>query len=165
MQYRHIQAYTCNRQSRSGGIFGGLWQTLYVSGSEETSPIGWDGAWDRVDKLGSGLGLHPAVRGGRFRDLRRERRGGCAKSGCRRVQGWRKKVFAPMTCGALSEARRVPPRGTVIRGRGGDSCACRYNTSQYNINSYNTDIYIRYIYTHAIQTHTYIDQPAKIDLS
>ena len=65
----------------------------------------------------------------------------------------------------LSEARRMQQQGMVIRGRGGDSCACSYNTSQYNINSYNTDIYIRYIYIHAIQTHTYIDQPAKIDLS
>ena len=52
------------RQSRSGGVFGGLWQTLYVSGSDETSPIGWDGAWDRVDKLGSGLVSYPAVRWG-----------------------------------------------------------------------------------------------------
>ena len=60
----HIQAHTCMRQSRSGGVFGGLWQTLYVSGSDETSPIGWDGAWDRVNKLGSGLVLQPAVWGG-----------------------------------------------------------------------------------------------------
>ena len=81
--------------------------------------------------------------------------GGCAKSGCPGVQGWRKKVFAPMTWDALSEARRVPPQETVIWGRSGDSCACRYNT----------DIYIRYIHIHAIQTHTYIDPPAKIDLS
>ena len=55
MQYMHIQAHTCMRQSRSEGVFGGLWQTLYVSGDDETSPIGWGGAWDRVDKLGSGL--------------------------------------------------------------------------------------------------------------
>jgi hypothetical protein len=143
MQYMLIQAHTCMRQSRSGGVFGGLWQTLYVSGSDETSPIGWDGAWDRVDKLGSGLASYPAVRGGRFRDLLRGRRGGCAKSGCQRGQGWRKKVFEPMTWGALSEARRVPPQETVIRGRCGDSCACRCNRSQYNMNSYNTDIYIR----------------------
>ena len=64
MQYMHIQAHTCMRQSRSEGVFGGLWQTLYVSGDDETSPIGWGGAWDRVDKLGSGLEHHAAVRGG-----------------------------------------------------------------------------------------------------
>ena len=62
-------------QSRSGGVFGGLWQTLYVSGDDETSPIGWGGAWDRVDKLGSGLEHHAAVRGGRFRDLQQWMRG------------------------------------------------------------------------------------------
>ena len=81
MQYMHIQAHTCMRQSRSGGVFGGLWQTLYVSGSDETSPIGWVGAWDRFDKLGSGLVSYPAVRGGRFRDLRRGRRGGVREIG------------------------------------------------------------------------------------
>ena len=51
MQYMLIPAHTCMRQSRSGGVFGGLWQTLYVSGNDETSPIGWDWAWDRVDNL------------------------------------------------------------------------------------------------------------------
>ena len=129
MQYMHIQAHTCMRQSRSEGVFGGLWQTLYVSGDDETSPIGWGGAWDRVDKLGSGLEHHAAVRGGRFRDLRRGRRGGCAKSGCQRGQGWRKRVFAHMTWVALSQARRVPPQETVIWGRGGDFCARRCNRS------------------------------------
>jgi hypothetical protein len=143
------------RQSRSGGVFGGLWQTLYVSGGDETSPIGWDGAWDRVDKLGSGLVLQPAVRGGRSGTSDGGGGGGCAKSSCRRVQGWSKKVFASMTWDALSQARRVPLQETVIWGRSGDSCACRYNT----------DIYIRYIHIHAIQTHTNIDPPAKINLS
>jgi len=52
------------RQSRWGGVFGGLWQTLYVSGSDETSPIGWDWSWDRVYKLGSVLASYPAERGG-----------------------------------------------------------------------------------------------------
>ena len=84
-----------------------------------------------------------------------EEGGGARNRVVRGVQGWRKKVFAPMTWDALSEARRVPPTETVIWGRSGDSCACRYNT----------DIYIRYIHIHAIQTHTYIDPPAKIDLS
>ena len=155
------------RQSRSGGVFGGLWQTQYVSGSNTTSPIGWDAAWHLVYKRGFGLGPHPAARGGRFRDLRQWRRGGCAKSGRWRVQGWSKKVFPPMTWGALSEARRVPPQETVIRGHGGDYCACRCNTSKYNINSYNTGSYRRYIqyrHIHTIQTHTYNGQPAKNNL-
>ena len=39
MQYMHIQAHTCMRQSRSEGVFGGLWQTLYVSGDDETWEI------------------------------------------------------------------------------------------------------------------------------
>ena len=128
------------RQSRSGGVFGGLWQTLYVAGSNKTSPIAWDGAWDRVDKLRSGLVLQQAVRGGGGSGTSDGGGGGgCAKLGCQGVQGWRKKVFAPMTWDALSEARRVPPQETVIWGRGSDSCACLCNRSQYNINSYNTD--------------------------
>ena len=156
MQYMHIQSHTCMRQSRWGGVFGGLWQTLYVSGSDETSPIGWDGAWDRVDKLGSGLVSYPAVRGGAVQGPPTGEEGGCAKSGCRRGQGWREKVFATMTWGALSEACRVPQQETVIRGRCGDSCACRSNRSKYKINTYNTGRYIQYILIHAIQTHTYI---------
>ena len=43
-QYMHIHTHTYMRQSRSGGVFGGLWQTQYVSGSNTTSPIGWDAA-------------------------------------------------------------------------------------------------------------------------
>jgi hypothetical protein len=64
--------------------------------------------------------------------------GGCAKWGCRGAQGWSKKVLAPMSWVALSEARLVPPQETVIRGHGGDYCVCRCNTSKYTINSFNT---------------------------
>jgi hypothetical protein len=67
--------------------------------------------------------------------------GGCAKSGCQRPQGWSKTILAPMTWGALtalSEASRVPPLETVIRGHGCDYCVCRCSTSKYAINSYNT---------------------------
>ena len=80
MQYMHIQAHTCMRQSRSEGVFGGLWQTLYVSGDDETSPIGWGGAWDRVDKLGSGLEHHAAVRGGAVHGPPTGEEGGSARN-------------------------------------------------------------------------------------
>ena len=92
MQYMHIQAHTCMRQSRSGGVFGGLWQTQYVSGSNTTAPIGWDADWDLVYKRGFGLGPHPAARGGRFRDLRQWRRGGVREIGSRVVGGYRDGV-------------------------------------------------------------------------
>jgi hypothetical protein len=89
-----------------------------------------------------------------FRDLGGGRRGGCAKSGFRRGQGWRKKVFATMTWGALSEACRVPPQETVIRGRCGDSCACRSNRSKYKIiHTIQTDTYDTY---NTCNTDTYI---------
>ena len=81
MQYKHIQTHTCMCQSRSGGVFGGLWQTLYVSGSDITFPIGCDGAWVWVNKRGFGLGPLPAAWGGRFRDLRQRRRGGVREIG------------------------------------------------------------------------------------
>ena len=138
MQYKHIQTHTCMCQSRSGGVFGGLWQTLYVSGSDITFPIGCDGAWVWVNKRGFGLGPLPAAWGGWFRDLRQRRRGGCAKWGCGGAQGWSKKVLAPMSWGALSEARLVQPQETVIRGHGCDYCVCSCNTSKYTINSFNT---------------------------
>ena len=141
MQYMHIHAHSCMLQSRSGGVFGGLWHTLYVSGSDTTSPMGWDGARVRVDKRGFCLGTHPAAQGGRFRDLRQWRRGACAKLGCRRVQRWSKKVFPPMTWGTLSKAPRVPPQETAIRGNGCDYCVCCCNTSKYNIDSFNTVAY------------------------
>ncbi len=44
----------------------GLWGAV---ADATTCPIGWDGAWVRVDKRGLGLGPHPAARGERFRDL------------------------------------------------------------------------------------------------
>ncbi len=69
------------RQSLSGGVFGGQWQTLYVSGSNTTSPIGWDGAWVWVDKRGFGLGPHPAAWGGLFRDLQQFQMGGVLEIG------------------------------------------------------------------------------------
>ncbi len=91
-------------------------------GSGSTSA---DSAWDRSQPRGVG-GSGTSNSGGG---------GGCAKLGCERAQGWRKKVLAPMSWGALSEARLV---ATVIRGHGGDYCVCRCNTSKYTINSFNT---------------------------
>jgi len=75
------------RQSRSGGVFGGLWQTLYASGSNKTSPIAWDGAWDRVDKLRSGLVLQQAVQGGAVQGPPTGEEGGVREIGLSKVTG------------------------------------------------------------------------------
>ena len=115
-----------------------------------------ESAWDPIQPRGGG-GSGTSDSGGG---------GVCVRN--RVVGGYRDGVnFPPMTWGALSEARRVPPQETVVRGHGDDYCACRCNTSKYNINSYNTGSYRRYIqyrHIHTIQTHTYNGQPAKNNL-
>ncbi len=106
--------------------------------------LGW-GLGVQVDKRGFGLGPHPAARGGGLGTSYCGGGGGLRGIGLSEVHGGSKKVFSPMTWGALSEARRVPPQETVIRGHGGDYCACSCNTSKYNINSYNIGSYRIYI--------------------
>jgi hypothetical protein len=106
MQYMHIQAHTCMHQSRSRGVFGGLWKTLYVSRSNTTSPMGWDGAWVKLG-LGRQARIWPGTPPSRAWGAVQgpptvAEGGGCAKSGCRRAQGWSQKVLAPMTWGTFS---------------------------------------------------------------
>ena len=159
MQYMHIHAYTGTYMHAPITVGRGLWGAVADAvclRERRNFPnrLGWGLGPGRQARIWPGTPIS-RTGGGGSGTSDGGGGGGCAKSGCPGVQGWRKKVFAPMTWDALSEARRVPPTETVIWGRGGDSCACRYNT----------DIYIRYIHIHAIQTHTYIDPPAKIDLS
>ena len=151
--YIHIHA--CANHGREG-FWGGYGRRSMSQGATQlpqsvgmrlgTWSTSVDLAWDPIQPHGGG-GSGTSDSGGG---------GECAKSGCWRVQGWSKKVFPPMTWGALSEARRVPPQETVIRGHGGDYCARRHNTSKYNINSYNTDdtyntgTYIQYRHIHTM---------------
>ena len=156
MQYMHIQSHTCMRQSRWGGVFGGLWQTLYVSGSDETSPIGWDGSWDRVYKLGSILVSYPAERGG----------GGSGTSDGGGGGGARNRVFRGDKDGGKKCLRPWPgvpwvrPAGCRRRRRSlWDAVVILVPVAAIEAN---TRSYIQYrqihtIHTiHAIQTHTYI---------
>ncbi len=111
------------------------------------------------------MGTHPAgERGGGPRTGAEEGRAR-NRAGARYWDGGKK--FAPMTWGALSEARQFPPQERVIRGHDCCFCAARLNTIKYNSSTYNTGAYIRYkqyIQIYTIQTFTYIGQPAENNL-
>jgi hypothetical protein len=127
-QYIHIHTYTYTYQQYMhntdtymhapitvGRVFWGAVADAVGLRERYNFPIGCDGAWDRVDKRGSGLGPHPTARGGGSGTSNRGGGGGvCAKSGCRREQGWSKNVFAPWVRPAGRRLRRRSLGGMAV---------------------------------------------------
>ena len=75
---------------------------------------------------------------------------GCAKSSLHKRSRGRKKVDAHMPRGALSAARRLPPLGTVFRGRGIGSRVQGCHFRKY------MHIHTKYMQIHHIHTYTCI---------